>query len=206
MPELGRGRPEAVRAALLRSIEADLRRYIRHEASSGCDWNTEALELRFGFDQESLPALELADGIRVRGLVDRVDVDGAGHAIVRDTRADHARQEYHGARWSVDRQLQVALYMLVVEELLRLEPVAGLYQPLGGEDLRARGCSSKGAEVGASVVGNDGRSPEELREVLDDARARAIEIAARLRAGELESRPETCSRNGCRYPGICRSG
>ncbi len=205
-PELARGRPEAVRAAALRSIEADLRRYLPHEAASGCDWDAEALELRFGFEDESLPALELEEGVRVRGMVDRVDVDGAGHAIVRDYKSGGRQQRYSGARWSTDRQLQVALYMLAVKELMGLEPVAGLYQPTGGDDLRARGVFLEGAEVGASVVATDARSPEELHEVLEDARARAIALAARLRGGDLDAAPETCSRDGCQYPGICRSG
>jgi RecB family exonuclease len=206
-PQLARGRIEAVRTAALRSLEADLRRYLAHEAKSGCDWNAEALELKFGFDEEeSLPALELADGVRVRGMIDRVDVDGGGHAIVRDYKSGGKRPAYAGARWSQDQQLQVALYMLAVKELMALEPIAGLYQPLGGDDFRSRGVFLEGAAVGASVVGNDARSPDELAAVLDDARERATELAARLRSGNLEPRPDTCSRDGCKYPGICRSG
>jgi len=206
-PQLARGRIEPVRVAALRSLEADLRRYLAHEAASGCDWDAEALELKFGFDdEESLPALELAGGVRVRGMIDRVDVDGAGNAIVRDYKSGGRRPAYAGARWSQDQQLQVALYMLVVEELMGLEPVAGLYQPLGGEDLRSRGVFLRDAAVGASVVGTDARSSDELDELIDDARERAVTIAARLRSGDLEPCPDTCSRDGCKYPGICRSG
>ena len=47
--------------------------------------------------------------------------------------------------------------MLVVRELLGLDPVAGFYQPLGGGDLRARGAFREGAGVGSSVVANDAR-------------------------------------------------
>ena len=205
-PEVARGRPEPVRVAAMKSIEADLRRYIAHEAATGPNWEPEALEMKFGFHGERLPPLELADGVRVRGVVDRVDVDGAGHAIVRDYKSTGQRAGYAAARWSADRQLQVALYMLAVRQLLELEPVAGLYQPLGSDDLRARGVFVEGADVGTSVFANDARSPEDLEELLDDARARAVALAARLRAGELEPCPETCSRQGCRYPGICRSG
>jgi RecB family exonuclease len=207
-PQLARGRIEAVRTAALRSLEADLRRYLVHEATSGCDWDAEALELKFGFDddEESLPALELAGGVRVRGMIDRVDVDGAGHAIVRDYKSGGKRAAYAGARWSEDQQLQVALYMLAIRELMGLEPVAGLYQPLGGDDLRSRGVFLEGAAVGASVVGNDARSSDSLDEVLADARERATELAARLRSGDLAPCPDTCSRDGCKYPGICRSG
>jgi ATP-dependent helicase/DNAse subunit B len=207
-PQLARGRIETVRVAALRSLEADLRRYLAHEAATGCDWDAEALELKFGFDddEQSLPALELAGGVRVRGMIDRVDVDGAGHAIVRDYKSGGKRAAYAGARWSQDQQLQVALYMLAVKELMGLEPIAGLYQPLGGDDLRSRGVFLEGTDVGASVVGNDSRSSDELAEVLADARDRATGLAARLRAGDLEPCPDTCSRDGCKYPGICRNG
>ena len=202
---LAPGRPASVRAAALRSVTADMRRYLLHEAATGCGWDPEALELRFGFDEESRPALELSEGVRLRGMIDRLDVDGGGGAIVRDYKSGGTRAEYSGARWSADRQLQVALYMIAVRELLALEPVAGFYQPLGGDDLRARGVFLNGALVGSGVVGTDGRSQDELDEALDDARSRAVALAGRLRSGELTPCPDTCSRDGCAYPGICRS-
>jgi ATP-dependent helicase/DNAse subunit B len=203
------GSGAAVRAAATRGIAADLRRYLAHEARDGLDWPPYGLELRFGFDDEpepdSLPPLELAEEVRVRGIVDRIDVDAGGHAVVRDYKSGGGRPEYQGARWALDRQLQVALYMLVARELLGLRPVAGFYQPLGGGDLRPRGVFLNGADVGGSVVANDGRDQEELDAVLEDARVRAVALARRLQAGELEPCPTTCSRDGCRYPGICRA-
>ena len=86
-----------------------------------------------------------------------------------------------------------------------LEPVAGLYQPLGGDDLRPRGVFLEGAPVGRtpSWPTTPARA-DELDEVLADAAARAVALAAQLRSGELKPCPETCSRDGCRYPGICR--
>ena len=208
---IGAGQPESVRSAAVMMIKADLRRYLAHEAADGCGWQPEGIELRFGFEEEreSLPALALGEGaqqIRLRGVIDRVDVapDHSGRAIVRDYKSGSARPQHQGARWRQDRQLQVALYMLAVRQLLELEPVAGLYQPLGGRDLRARGVFLEGAPVGARVVSTDALSREELDAELADAAARAIELAARLRAGELTPCPETCSRDGCRYPGICR--
>jgi hypothetical protein len=182
-----------------------MRRYLRQEAASGCDWDPQALELRFGFEEESLPALELSEGVRLRGMIDRLDVDGSGRAIVRDYKSGGTRAEYSGARWAADRQLQVALYMIAARELLARKPVAGFYQPLGGDDLRARGVFLNDAPVGSGVVGTDGRSRDELDESLEDARSRAVALAARLRSGELTACPETCSRDGCSYPGICRS-
>ena len=210
-PTLAPGRSEAVRTAALRSIKADLRRYLIQEAGDGCNWTPEGLELRFGFegDPGSLPPVVLGEGngrILLRGMVDRVDVDpdGSGRALVRDYKSGAARPEQQGARWSTDRRFQVALYMIAVSELLGYNPVAGLYQPLGGADLRPRGVFLKGAPVGSGVVSNDGRDPQQLEEVLDDARTRAVALAGQLRSGVLEPCPETCSRDGCRYPGICR--
>jgi ATP-dependent helicase/DNAse subunit B len=207
---LGIGGPEVVRAGALRAVEADLRRYLEHEARTAGEWRPLGLELRFGFDGEeaSLPALELGEGserVRVRGVVDRVDVDGSGHAVVRDYKSGGRRPAWSAARWSEDRQLQVALYMLVVRELTDAEPVAGFYQPLRGEDLRARGVFVKGTPVGRGVVPTDARAAEELDEMLADAAQRAVAVAASLRAGELTPCPQNCSRDGCRYPAICRS-
>ena len=61
---LGAGEPPVVRAGALRAIEADLRRYLEHEAATSADGGRWALELRFGFEGEegSLPALELGEG------------------------------------------------------------------------------------------------------------------------------------------------
>jgi ATP-dependent helicase/DNAse subunit B len=208
---LGAGQPDVVRAGALRAIEADLRRYLRHEARQGAAWAPFGLELRFGFAETedglpSLPPLVLGEGperVLVRGMIDRVDTDLAGHAVVRDYKSGAGRADWPAARWSPDRRLQVALYLVVVRELTELEPVGGFYQPLRGDDLRGRGIFLAGA--GAGAVDRDGRSPEEFSAELDDAVQRAIAVAAELRSGRLEPCPQTCSRNGCAYPGICRS-
>ncbi len=211
--DLAPGRLAGVRAATRRAIEADLRRYLTHEAGDACEWTPRAIELRFGFEEEEapLPPLELGEGaerIRLRGVIDRVDVAPDGRrAIVRDYKSGSTRQEYAGARWAAENQLQVALYMLAVRNLLGLEPVAGVYQPLGGGDLRGRGLflEDDGAQAGSCLVGNDGRAGEEFEAELSAAAGRAIELGARLRSGQLTPCPETCSREGCKYPGICRS-
>jgi hypothetical protein len=62
-----------------------------------------------------------------------------------------------------------------------------------------------GAPAGRCLVGTDGRDREAFDAELEAASERAIALAARLRSGELKPCPETCSRDGCRYPGICRS-
>jgi len=207
------GRGDAVRAGWARSVAADLRRYLMYEARVSWSWPTYGLEWRFGFSEEgeedgSLPPLELGEDVRLRGIIDRVDAEASSppaRAIVRDYKSGSARPEHQGARWATDRQLQVALYMLAVRQLLGLEPVGGFYQPLGGGDLRARGVYLEGAAPGEGLVANDARDQAELDEMLNEARTRALALAARLRAGELEPCPATCSRDGCSFPGICRA-
>ncbi len=125
-----------------------------------------------------------------------------GHAIVRDYKSGSARPEHQGARWESDRQLQVALYMIAVRELLGLEPVAGFYQPLGGR----RPAGPRRVPEGRRAGRPPGRQ-RRTRAARSSTRCstrharRALALAARLRAGALEPCPATCSRDGCSYPG-----
>jgi len=203
------GRGAAAQAAAAHEIAADVMRLLRHEAQSGGGFAPAELELTFGFaadDGEGLGPLVLGEGaLRLRGVIDRVDLDRAGHALVRDYKSGRKGAGWPVARWRAEDQLQVALYMVAVRELLRREPVGGVYQPLRGEDLRARGLVQDDADTGELVVDTDRRSREELEVELDAAAARACELAVRLRGGELCATPETCSPNGCAYPGICRA-
>jgi hypothetical protein len=210
--KLAPGQPTEVRAAILWGIEAELRRYLRHEAGDGNDWQPIRTELRFGLDLASDGAfgpVELDDGrdrVLLSGVVDRVDADRSDpeRVIVRDYKSGAKRDTWPGARWLNDRQIQVALYMIAVQRLLRVRTVAGFYQPLSGEDLRPRGVYNSGADVGDYAVFRDELSDAELEELLDDIEDEAVMLATTLRRGELTPCPETCSPNGtCRYPGIC---
>lgn len=207
-PQFVLGRGAAAQAAAAHEIAADVLRLLAHEARSGSGFVPTATELQFGMaadDEEALPALVLGDGaLRLRGVIDRVDLDRAGRALVRDYKSGRPSKSWPVARWQVDDQLQIALYMVAVRELLRREPAGGVYQPLRGEDLRARGLVRDDADAGELVLDTDRRSQEELTMELDSAAARACELAARLRSGELLPLPDTCSPGGCAHPGICR--
>lgn len=223
-PRFTLGRGAAAQAAAAHEIAADVVRLLAHEARAGGTFRPAELELRFGFDADgeahpghgeaaagddgapSLPALELGGGaLRLRGVIDRVDLDAAGRALVRDYKSGARNRNWPVAKWSAEGQLQVALYMVAVRELLRREPAGGVYQPLRGEDLRARGVVRDDVDAGELVVGTDRRSREELDAELADAAERACQLAATLLAGRLDPSPETCGRDGCQYPGICRA-
>ncbi|HEY1834382.1 MAG TPA: PD-(D/E)XK nuclease family protein [Solirubrobacteraceae bacterium] len=192
-----------------RRLRAELERYLQHAANAEDLLEVEHLELGFGFSGEDdrgeaseLGPLDLGDGLRLRGRIDRVDRGPAGEAVVIDYKASKAPPR---ARWIKDGRLQVALYMRAVEQLLGAPVVAGLYQPLSGKDLRARGAVDGDSAIGLDAVGTDVIDPDEFSALVDDAVREARSAVARARRGELTPRPESCSGGyGCAYPTICR--
>lgn len=205
------GRGAAAQAAAAHEIAADVLRLLRHEAQAGGAFRPAELELQFGMGEETLPALELtpaedpaAEPLRLRGVIDRVDLDGAGRALVRDYKSGRRQASWPVAKWAAEDQLQVALYMVAVRRLLGRETVGGVYQPLRGEDLRARGVIREDVNAGELVVDTDRRSAQELEQELSAAAERACQLAAELRGGRLKPSPDTCGFGGCAYPGICR--
>ncbi|HEX5759924.1 MAG TPA: PD-(D/E)XK nuclease family protein, partial [Thermoanaerobaculia bacterium] len=188
--------------AALRELEVDLRRLLRHEAETGPGFEPRWLEWSFGREGDEHGPLPLAGtGMGVTGRVDRIDVDAGGRALVRDYKG---RTVSAGARWARDRRLQVALYTLAVRDLLGLETVGALYQPVGHRDVRARGLVRD--DVPGSYVNGDVVEAEAFDAALEQARKTAAGAAADIRAGRLRACPDSClPAGGCAYPGICRA-
>jgi hypothetical protein len=216
----GLGPTRAAANGAARRVQSDVRRLLEREAAAAGTLVPDRFELSFGFegeDEGSLPPLELGGlepPLRLRGRIDRVDVDAdTGAALVRDYKVGGAKPEYQGARWEEQRQLQVALYLLAVEAHLGLRAVGGVYQPLRarGSDQRARGLLREGAPELRSLLDHgvlcEADADDEFDATLEQARARAIALARRLRAGDVRPCPETCTPNsgGCAHPGVCRS-
>jgi hypothetical protein len=197
------------RAAVRRRLQADLERYLTQAAEADSPLEPTELELGFGFDGSddrgeatALPALELGGGFKLRGRIDRIDVGSRGEAVVYDYKGKDAPA---AARWIRDGKLQVALYMRAAEELLGLDVIGGLYQPLSGSDMRARGAFAGESGVELDCVSTDLLERSELAELLADALAKAREVAEQTASGELRAQPQTCAwRGGCQYPTICR--
>jgi ATP-dependent helicase/DNAse subunit B len=195
--------------AVSRRLQVELERYLEHAAEAASPLEPSELELGFGFpedeqrgDRGPLPAFDLGAGMRMRGRIDRVDVSADGEAVVYDYKSGRA---VPGARWIKDDKLQVALYMAAVEQLLGLPVVGGFFQPLSGEDLRARGALDRESDTGLVCMKEDLRDPSELRELLAEALAGARRVADEASRGQLQARPESCAfKGGCMYPAICR--
>ena len=191
--------------AAARRLEFDLLRHLQAEASSDSRFEPEHLELRFGYGEGHEP-VEIAEGLRVRGRMDRVDTHD-GLALVIDYKSGKRVDRYKVASWEPENRFQAALYMLVVERLLELRAAGGVYVALGSDDPRPRGMVAADVEeLGSGWVGGDRLPREEFRAKLDWALERIRETDARMRAGELCSAPERCDwQGGCKYPSICRS-
>jgi uncharacterized membrane protein YgcG len=197
------------RPGMRRRLRADLERYLRYAAEADSALEPSHLELGFGFepdeergDRGELPAFDLGGGVRMRGRIDRVDVSDSGAAVVYDYKSSLAPPP---ARWIGERNLQVALYMRAVEDLLGVRAVGGFYQPLSGADLRARGVLEADSGVDLDCVRGDVREHDDVRELLDEALAQARTAASQAAGGALEPRPQTCAfHGGCMYPTICR--
>jgi ATP-dependent helicase/DNAse subunit B len=171
------------------------------------------LERGFGFDEEEDDPGELALGeIALRGRIDRIDVEPGGtRAVLRDYKTSRAVPGL--TRMANEGKLQLQLYMLAARERLGLEPIGGLYQPLGAYgDRRPRGMVRK-SEVGEGglfeglelSVKGDAVSDEEFEAALADAKERAIENGRRMRAGDITRDPlgGVCSEY-CTFQPICR--
>ncbi len=190
-------------AALRKRLEADLDRYLAHAAEQEGSLEPSQLERSFGFEGDELPALDLGEGVHVRGRIDRVDVGADGRAVVYDYKRRGGRAAPPGEKWVARASVQVAIYMRAVQELLGLEVAGGFYQPVTGEDLRARGAIA-GAD--APAMRGDHYEPEELDALVEETLTLAREAAGQAASGGLEPRTRTCSASGqgCMYPAICR--
>jgi hypothetical protein len=200
-PDLLMSRDPRRQRALLRRLRADLLRYVEHAARSGSEFVPGDLEVEFGAPGGERPALELPDGVRLRGRIDRVDRAGS-EAIVYDYKG---RTAVAPANWRKERKFQIALYLLAARDVLGLNVVGGFYQPLGGREERPRGLLHRDADPGLRTFRDDRQDPEGVAEIVDGVVADVLQAVGELRAGALAPRPDSCAyEGGCAYPTICR--
>lgn len=191
--------------AALRRLEFQLLRHLAHEARVDSEFEPVALELGFGVPGADHPEVDLGDGLRVRGKIDRVDRRGDEVAVL-DYKSGRVN-DYSAEKWPSKGRLQAALYMLVAERLLGVAAVAGLYVPLSGDDRRPRGAVSadRAAALGGDFVAGDVLAPDDLDELRAWARAAIATAAAEMGEGRICSRAGSCAyRGGCSHPSICR--
>ena len=167
------------RRELLHSLRRDLEQLVRQEASSPSRFVPRKLEVAFS-------SYDLGDGVAVSGKIDRVDVDPlSARGVVIDYksgRAPSARQIHDEDR------VQVPLYLLVLRDQLGLEPVGGLYVPVGG-GRRPRGLVLDDDEPVPGHARDDYLDAERFAAEMEHARRTAVELAGRVRTGDVRHDP-----------------
>ena len=170
----------------------DLEAVVRAECESELTLVPRRFEVLFGGERaapELQRGLDLGDGLTLSGKIDRIDQDPFGaRGIVQDYKSGkHA----HSAREiESELRLQIPLYMLVLRDLVGLEPLGGLYRPLAGER-KARGLLR--ASEGETLKGysrNDYLEEEAFWGAVDRARETARKLGQRIRAGDVVHDPK----------------
>jgi RecB family exonuclease len=155
-------------------------------------------EVGFGSERsapELQRGLDLGDGITLSGKIDRIDVDpGSARGIVQDYKS--GRTGHSAAEIEKELRLQIPLYMLVLRDLVGIEPLGGLYRPLAGER-RARGLLRAEAkeDVLPGFVRNDYLDEDAFWAQVEGARELARGFAQRIRAGDVRHDPK--GTDGC---------
>jgi RecB family exonuclease len=132
--------------------------------------------------------LEL-DGLTLAGKIDRIDVDPfSARGIVQDYKS--GKSAHSAAEIERELRLQVPLYMLVLRDLVGIEPLGGIYKPLGGSR-RARGLLRAEArdEGLPGFVKADYLDEDAFWAQVESARETARGLAGRIRAGDVRHDP-----------------
>ena len=179
---------ELQRQELDQGLWRDLEAFVRMEASSELPLVPRRFEVSFGGERSTLGGLELGDSLTLSGKIDRVDVETFGaRGIVQDYKS--GRTAHSATQIEQEQRLQIPLYMLVLRDLVGIEPLGGLYRPLAGERKPRGLLRSELKDELPGYTRSDYVDDEEFWKRLDSARVLAHDLAQRIRAGDLQHDP-----------------
>ena len=183
---------ELQRAELRYSLLADLEGFVRDEAASDVQFVPRRLEVAFGSERaapELQRGLDLGDGLRLSGKIDRIDIDPfSTRGIVQDYKSGKGA---HSAR-DIDRdlRLQIPLYVLALRDLVGVEPLGGLYRALAGRRYTRGMLRESSREDLPGFTRDDYLDEETFWAHVETARERAGTYAQRIRAGDVRHDPK----------------
>ena len=179
-------------AELEEGLWHDLEGFVRDEAESTLQLVPRRFEVGFGSDRsapELQRGLHLGEGLHLSGKIDRIDVDPfSARGIVQDYKS--GRSAHSAKQIDEELKLQIPLYMLVLRDLVGIEPLGGLYRPLAGER-RARGllrAEARGDGV-PGFVKNDYLDEDAFWGQVDRSRELALGLVQRIRDGDARHDP-----------------
>jgi len=171
----------------------DLEAFVREDAAAEAPLVPRRFEVLFGSERaapELQRGLQLAEGVTLSGKIDRIDVDPfSTRGIVQDYKA--GKHAHSAAQIESEKKLQIPLYMLVLRDLVGIEPLGGIYRPLAGER-KARGLlRAEAREDGVpGFAKNDYLDEEAFWSQVERARELAVGIVDRMREGDVLHDPK----------------
>jgi RecB family exonuclease len=183
---------EIQRAELRYTLLADLEGFVRDEAVSDVQFVPRRLEVAFGSERaapELQRGLDLGDGLRLSGKIDRIDIDPfSARGIVQDYKSGKGA---HSAR-DIDRdlRLQIPLYVLALRDLVGVEPLGGLYRALAGRRHTRGMLRESSREDLPGFTRDDYLDEDTFWNHVETARERAGTYAQRIRAGDVRHDPK----------------
>jgi ATP-dependent helicase/DNAse subunit B len=181
------------RQELEQSLSRDLERLVRAEAAADAQLEPRQFEVSFGMERsapELQRGLDLGDGVVLSGKIDRIDVEPlSARGIVQDYKA--GKHAPSAREMEKELRLQIPLYMLVLRDLVGIEPLGGLYRPLAG-GRRPRGLLRAAAkeDVLAGYSRNDYLDEDAFWAQVETARTTARELAGHIRSGNVRHNPK----------------
>jgi ATP-dependent helicase/DNAse subunit B len=181
------------RQELEQTLSRDLERLVRTEAASDSPLEPRHFEVSFGLERsapELQRGLELGDDAVLSGKIDRIDVEPlSARGIVQDYKA--GKHAPSAREMEKELRLQIPLYMLVLRDLVGIEPLGGLYRPLAG-GRRPRGLLRADAkeDVVAGYARSDYVDDEAFWAQVEAARETARELVGQIRAGNVRHNPK----------------
>ena len=180
------------RAELRYTLIADLEGFLRDEAESEVQFVPRRLEVGFGSERaapELQRGLDLGDGLRLSGKIDRIDIDPfSARGIVQDYKSGKGASS---AR-DIDRELrlQIPLYVLALRDLVGVEPLGGVYRALAGRRSTRGMLRESSREDLPGFTRDDYLDEETFWAHVETARERASTYAQRIRAGDVRHDPK----------------
>jgi ATP-dependent helicase/DNAse subunit B len=179
-------------AELDESLWHDLEGFLRDESLSELSFEPRRFEVSFG-SERSAPELQrglpLGDGLHLSGKIDRIDIDPfSARGIVQDYKS--GKSAHSAKQIDEDLKLQIPLYMLVLRDMVGIEPLGGVYRALGGSRATRGLLRGDSADDLPGFVRGDYLGEEPFWEIVERARLRAHDSALRIRRGDVRHDPK----------------
>ncbi len=181
------------RRELEQGLWRDLELFVTDEAGSELQLVPSRFEVSFG-SERSKPELQRGldlGGFALSGKIDRIDTDPfSARGIVQDYKS--GKTAHSAAQIESELRLQIPLYMLVLRDLVGIEPLGGLYRALSGKRA-ARGLLRAEAKDDGipGFSRNDYLDEDAFWGQVERARELAQGLVARMRAGDVKHDPKS---------------